>query len=253
MHITTDEMRTFAAVCGVQPEIHSEDFIYQFLMTLPDLGHRPAKFYFSDGPESAQKLRRLIEAETNVSPSDRFSLLEFASGYGCVTRLLNNVMPSADITACDIHPQAMDFISSVLGMQVKQSVSSPAVFDLAHRFDIVFALSFFSHMPKSTFGPWVEALFRHVRPGGSLIFTTHGEVSLKKIWKDDLKLDGDGFWFRAESEQLDLDSATYGTTICTPAYVTRTLYKNLKAPLALLHTGFWWEHQDVYVVAKPQS
>ena len=53
MHIATDEMRASAAECGVQPEIHSEDFIYQFLAKHPnpDLSLKPANFYYHDGLE----------------------------------------------------------------------------------------------------------------------------------------------------------------------------------------------------------
>jgi hypothetical protein len=36
---------------------------------------------------------------------------------------------------------------------------------------------FISHMPKTTFGRWLKQLFSLVRPGGYLIFTTHGLVS----------------------------------------------------------------------------
>jgi hypothetical protein len=60
----------------------------------------------------------------------------------------------------------------------------------------------------------------------------------------------DGYWFNPESEQLDLEAADYGTTISTPEYVNRQISKHLRAPIAYLEEGYWWEHQDVYVVAK---
>jgi SAM-dependent methyltransferase len=242
--------RRQAATCDVPPDIHPEDFIYIFLRDHPNVGAKAAEQYFRDGNNSCRKLKELLRSDTNRSPDEPFTLLEFASGYGCVTRHLKNVMPRADIVACDIHPQAMDFISSRFNVPVALSKSDPLEFDLGRRFDVVFALSFFSHMPDRTFGPWLKALFRHVSPGGCLIFTTHGQVSLGKIWNNSIDLGPEGFWFASTSEQHDIDVADYGTAIASTAYVTRKIYRNLAAPVALISQGFWWEHQDVYVVAR---
>src|SRR5262245_18726474 len=207
----TPEMQIHADSCGVCANIHPEDFIYRFMSESPE-------HYFMDGKQSATKLNELIKSDKDVSPNNPFSLVEFASGYGCVTRDFKNVIPCADVLACDIHPQAMSFISSKLSTKVATSVADPNAFNLSREFDIVFALSFFSHAPKRTFGGWLTALFRHVRPGGSLIFTTHVQVSLQKLWNNSIDLGNEGFWFAPESEQLDLDGAEYGTTISSPAY-----------------------------------
>ncbi len=105
-------------------------------------------------------------------------------------------------------------------------------------------------MPDCTFGDWLSALFRHVRPGGNLIFTTHGMISLEKVWKNTYKLDPSGYLFVPVSEQRDIEAADYGTSMTSTDYVTRQIYRRLAAPTALISQGFWWGHQDVYVVAK---
>jgi SAM-dependent methyltransferase len=245
----TPEMQELNPQLSVSREIHSDDFIYHFLSTNCDTKTNPSKYYFEDGRRSAEKLRYLISDHTNLDLGRGFSLLEFASGYGCVTRHLRQVLPACAITACDIHEQAVAFIQHDLRIPAVLSTSRPAHFDLHGVFDLVFALSFFSHMPSSTWGEWLEALFRHLRSGGYLIFTTHGQVTRDKIYPD-LTMPENGFWFTPTSEQKDLDLSEYGTTITLPDYVTSQVYKRLRAPLPLFSQGFWWGHQDVYVVAK---
>ncbi len=177
-------------------------------------------------------------------------MLEFASGYGCVTRHLRDALPKAKITACDIHDQALAFISGEMGVPVVPSCHDPKLFQLDRQFDIVFALSFFSHMPDATFGEWLEALFRHVRVGGSLIFTTHGNVSVRLLYGDTIKLSPEGYWFSPSSEQHDLKTSDYGTAITTPEYVTRQIFRRLPGNLAYFSQGSWWGHQDTYIVAR---
>ncbi len=246
----SDEMHYYGKKLGVSPRIHRDDFMYLFLTGNEHVRHEPVKYYFEDGRNSAEALSGLLTEHTNLDISAGFSLLEFASGYGCVTRHLASVLPSAAVTACDIHPQAVAFIERELGVKATGSTPAPALLDLGGGFDVVFALSFFSHVPPRTWGDWLVALFRHVNPGGSLIFTTHGVVSHFKL-RSSIQIPDNGFRFEPASEQMDLDTAEYGTAFTSTGYVTPEIFRRLRAPIALLAEGFWWGHQDVYVIAKP--
>jgi SAM-dependent methyltransferase len=235
---------------GVTPLIHEDDFIYRFLAEHPLHAKNARSYYFEDGRKSAELLKGLIETDTAVPPGAEFELLEFASGYGCVTRHLPRVLPRAQITACDIHEEAISFIEDEIGQKALLSRSNPKDFELGAQFDIVFALSFFSHMPKTTWDDWLAALFRHVRVGGSLIFTSNGKYMLERTFKDSVSLSPEGFWFNRSSEQHDIDVSEYGTTIVAPEYVTRRIFQRLGGALAFFSPGFWWGAQDVWVVTK---
>ncbi len=235
---------------GASPAIHPDDLIYKFLFDHRGVREKAAEYYFQDGRKSAYQLRDLLERSTAVAPDGEFEMLEFASGYGCVTRHLRDALPNAKITACDIHDQALTFISREIGVAVVPSSRDPKAFHLGRQFDVVFALSFFSHMPDGTFGDWLEALFRHVRVGGSLIFTTHGNVSVRLLYQNTIKLSSDGYWFSRSSEQHDLKKSDYGTAMTSPEYVTQQIFRRLPGNLAYFSQGSWWGHQDAYVVAK---
>jgi SAM-dependent methyltransferase len=246
-------IKTAASRHDVSPHIHEDDFIFQFLASHPewkeDLG-AAIDYYFDDGARSCEMLRFLV-SQYLPKESQLINILEFASGYGCVSRHLIRE-GRYDVTASDIHPAAMDFLALKLGMKTLQSSHIPEEFHCPSNFDVCFALSFFSHMPDATWSRWLNVLMKTVRPGGILIFTTHGLTSAAKYF-DSPKLCDAGFWFKPESEQVDLDAAEYGQTVVTPRYVFRKLSKIQEALPILFQPGYWWEHQDIYVVKRAEK
>ncbi len=243
-----------AAKWNVAADIHKDDFIFQFLfghMAFPNRQSAIA-YYFDDGRKSAEQLKSLLTDLIGLrfgsdAPAE---ILEFASGYGCVSRHFKNVMPASHITACDIHTEALTFVSEKLGVPSLPSSANPSNFNLGRRFDIVFALSFFSHMPDESWGRWLGALFSHVKPGGYLIFTTHGIRSSAHFGNP--TLDEKGYWFRADSEQKDLPLTDYGSTMVASHYVLNQIFTLSSRPLlADFKFGYWWGHQDLYVLFRP--
>lgn len=226
--------------------VHEQDFIYKFLTTLPAY-HGDGKAlagYLHEGERSAVRLRELVLDQFG---REDISLLEFASGYGCVTRHLPGVLPQANITACDIHAAAVDFIATQFRVRAIGSVADPDCLNLNRTFDVVFALSFFSHMPKNTWGRWLRTLVRHTVRDGVVIFTTHGQQSVRHF--PDYQAGVDGFWFKPISEQNDLDISEYGTTVTLLDFVSREI-ANSGARLVRFQEALWWGHQDLYVLRR---
>lgn len=233
--------------------IHKDDLIYQFLINNPVFKNEELAidYYFRDGRNSAHILFDVIKELLIIKP-DRVKLLEFASGYGCLTRhLLDNNM-SFDITSCDIHAEAISFIEDKLGGKGLLSSRLPENFNAeANSYDVVFCLSFFSHMPDRTWFPWLNTLYNVVKSDGLLIFTTHGYQSIKHFGVPSPKLDRNGYWFKPDSEQTDLDVHDYGSTIVSPSYVCERIKLLTGNPILLrVSEGFWWKHQDLYIVQK---
>lgn len=237
----------------VKPDIHLDDFIFQFVYNHPGFSSRDKaiQYYFDDGQTSAQNLSRLLLDVCRYDPQNKIKLLEFASGYGCVTRHLGNVLPFVDVISCDIHMEAVSFIRDRLQEDAVASRSIPEELDPGGKFDVVFALSFFSHMPKTTFTRWLRKLASLVKPNGHLIFTTHGIQSAKIL--PNVRFDREGFWFQPSSEQKDLDSAEYGLTCTRPEFVLNQVFGDRRNRLVYYHEAFWWKHQDVFVIRRDQD
>jgi len=239
-----------ARLYGVAPDIHREDFIFQFLITNPSFVRKEdaINYYFMDAENSCKKLLGLISMFLDPAPAGSdISILEFAAGYGCVSRHLVK-QQGYKVTPCDIHPGAVSFISEKIGLKSHQSMHRPQDFRVGELYDICFALSFFSHMPDSTWQKWLAALFETVKPGGLLIFTTQGRTSAKFFGEP--LLSEAGYWFREESEQQDLDVSEYGQTIVTPGYVFDKISALPNAWPCFFQQAYWWSHQDAYVIRK---
>jgi cyclopropane fatty-acyl-phospholipid synthase-like methyltransferase len=206
------------------------------------------KDYFYDGSNSAKKLSNLLD-DLGVKKGSETSFLEFASGYGMVTRHLIKELDPIRITCCDIHEQATHFLDSTMSVDVVLSDSLPENVKFQNSFDVVFALSFFSHMPDSSFGRWLKTLYSAVKPNGYLIFTTHGITSAKK---NNCDLSAKEICFQPISEQKDLNMNEYGTSYVTSKYVDAQVKKYLHATIFSHTEASWWGHQDLYVIHKSE-
>lgn len=237
----------FAERYGVCPDIHAEDFIFHFHVESRQSDIlQAAEVYFRDGDRSARKLDELIG---RFHPGGRrLALLEFASGYGCVSRHLKKMDDKYDLVSCDIHQAAIDFLEQRVGVQGLLSEPNPDDLPAGPRFDVVFALSFFSHIPNTTFYRWIQKLFDFVADGGLLVFTTHGRVGRKAV--GDPVLEPEGYWFNPISEQFDLPVEDYGTMITSPYYVFRAIEQDPLAKPVFFEEAFWWGTQDTYIVQK---
>ncbi len=241
--------RIAAARNDVEPDVHLLDFIYWWHLNLPQHASQPRvpiDYYFEDGERSSSKLAGIVQALD--LPKDRsLGLLEFASGYGCVSRHLKK-NPLFDLVSCDIHPEALRFLSETLGVKTLKSVSAPEHFSPERKYDVVFALSFFSHMPRATWGPWVRALFNSLETPGYLIFTTHGWITAAQMGLKDLS--PDGFWFAPLTEQEDIDPNEYGCMVVTPEFAFTEIRRQTRALNIRFIQGAWWGLQDLWVVKR---
>ena len=234
--------RAIAARLHVSPDIHPSDYIFRWHHDDPNTPDKVAALrnYFEGGAHTADLVGRLL-GEFRPPPCP-FTMLEFASGYGRLTRHWRNAIPQGEVLACDVHEEAVQFLRQI-GCRACPSSAAPEQLGVTQTFDVVFALSFFTHMPRATWGRWLAALGKRVAAGGQLIFTTHGVPSLKEMGVT--QLDKDGFWFNRFSEQKDLSTEDYGVAATTFGFVYRQL---ITCGLDLCHfreSGMGY--QDLYV------
>jgi SAM-dependent methyltransferase len=172
-------------------------------------------------------------------------VLDFASGFGRVTRHLAGLFGPGNVWASDLQPGSMAFCRDRLGVNVLPSAPRPDGLAIAERFDLVVVASLFSHLPREAFGPWLAALARLLRPGGVLAFSVHGQDMV-----DPALFPADGHLFVAESESRVLDVADYGTAYVSDAFVRQAIAEafGAAAEVRLLHKGLCGA-QDLYVAS----
>ena len=82
---------------------------------------------------------------------DDLRILDFASGYGRVTRFLAARLPPASLWVGEIDPDAVEFQRVRFGVGGQVSAQRAADLAIDGRFDAVLASSLFSHLPKAAF------------------------------------------------------------------------------------------------------
>ena len=233
---------------GVEPAVHAADFIYWFHVAHPvhEFVVVPIRLYFDEGAKSAHKLVAIIDSQ-GLRGEEKVRLLEFASGYGRLSRHLKQY-PHIDLVCADIHNDAIEFLVNTIGVKAFISNSQPEEFLYEEKFDVTFALSFFTHMPKVSFGHWLGALYKTLNPGGRLIFTTSGYGILPEV--PGVEIPPDGFLFMEVSEQKDLDVREYGSTIVKPEYVIAQIIENTHSDHIVWRQSNWDQRQDLWIVHR---
>ncbi|KZR86307.1 Methyltransferase domain protein [Synechococcus sp. MIT S9509] len=239
----------------VSPFVHEEDFLLKFLQQCLLDDEKAFQHYFDNGRQSASRIKEIIlrnQQPQGISTIDveNFSILDFASGFGMVNRHFSQVIPQAHVEACDIHPKAIDFHSQYLQLKCHASSYDPKKLAINKTFDVVVALSFFSHIPSQSWLFWLQSLCNLLNEGGLLIFTTHGPSSRVAVSEKFIDK-GLRFYFYPESEQDDLEKKEYGTACAHPSFSMKIISQLPGMHLSEYKQGIWWGgNQDVYVLVK---
>jgi SAM-dependent methyltransferase len=237
---------SFSNMTGLDCRISAQDDIFGFFRSHPS-SVNPLRDYFADGWRTLSELMLLLEAVDK--PLLRMaSVLEFASGHGRFTRHLVKALGAQRVTVSDIVVDAVDFSQQTFGVQGFVSASVPEQVRWPRQYGLVFVLSLFSHLPRSTWTRWLQVLRDAVAPGGLLVFSTHGT---KAADFDSVELDSEGFFFAPSSESNAIDANEYGTAFTSEQFVLDRIAETWGAD-ALRHKSLvhFWNHQDAYVLQR---
>ena len=176
------------------------------------------------------------------------AVLEFASGHGRFTRHLVKAIGAERVTVSDVVADAVDFSRRAFGVQGFVSHAVPEQLAWPRRYDLVFVLSLFSHLPRGSWGRWLSVLWDAVAPGGLLVFSTHGIEAARRAG---VTLDGEGYFFAASSESNAIDAQEYGTAFTDEHFVRARVRELGPAPAQAVVAPVWfWNHQDAWLLNK---
>lgn len=233
---------------GFRGAVHQRDHLMQYFLTHSAQGIAQGPVaglgeYFDQGERDADQVMTVMR---ELGHDRAAGVLEFASGYGRVTRHLK----LDSLTACDIHPEAVSFLRRRLKVAALESAEAPADFNPAERYDFIFVLSLFSHLPELLFEAWLTKLASLLRPGGHMMFTTHSEASIAKIDRvAEGAAGGAPFSFLPDTDQPDLATAIYGTAVATADCVREKIARCTRGRIVSHRPGQWWETQDEWTIA----
>jgi SAM-dependent methyltransferase len=201
--------------------------------------------YFQTGLNIASSLLQIVRWRFG-SLQKVGSLLDFASGYGRISRFLAREIPPDRLWVSDIYDEALTFQSQHLGVQTLPSSLDPQRFAPAERFDVILVTSLFSHLPTRLFTAWLDALAALLTPGGLLVFSVHGE----DILPPGETLPEEGLLFQEISESGSLSTGDYGSTWVSEAFVRRSIEQVARGASWTAHRlrRALCNYQDLWVV-----
>jgi len=186
-------------------------------------------------------------------------ILDLPCGHGRVLRFLRNAFPGAQLTACDLDRDGIEFCASRFGAEPVRSRVDPDEIPLHGPFDLIWCGSLLTHLPLERCTAFLRVFERELAPGGILVFTLHGRrceeelVSGKnRCGLDDSRiaalLDGHrrtGFGYVDYA-----DEPGYGISLASPAFVTANFVLQPGWRLLGYHEAGWDQRQDVIAVQR---
>jgi len=175
------------------------------------------------------------------------AMLDFASGYGRLTRHLVQELPANRIWVSDIQEEAVRFQEETFGVHGIVSAYSPHELVCDQQFDLVFVASLFSHIPDEVFTPWLKRLYDLLTERGVLVISVHDMALTAPESRER------GISFIADNESDRLDPAYYGTAYVSEAYVAKAVeaVTGRRGAYRRIPKGLC-DYQDLYVVTRPE-
>jgi SAM-dependent methyltransferase len=143
-------------------------------------GTADPSWFLESGRLGAASIRDALERD-GTSIEELHAILDFGCGCGRVTRRWAGLRGVA-VYGSDRDDRAIDWSRRNLPFAEFETngLAPPLVFDDAS-FDLVYALSVLTHLPEELQRLWLRELHRVLRPGGRLLFTTHGAHYLPRL------------------------------------------------------------------------
>lgn len=236
----------FSEWMGVNATIAPEDDIFRFFANHPT-SLNPVRDYLSDGWRTMVELQDALDLH-HLSLRRCTSFLEFASGQGRFTRHLVRVLNKGQLTVSDVVPGSVDFLKSTFGVQGFYSSAQAEDLKIEKKYDVIFVLSLFSHLPTTVWSAWIRVLFDALGEQGLLVFSTHGEKCAALVGVD---LSQEESKFFAASESSVLEGEAYGCTYARLAFVQHLVHTTLgdKVSVKVIPNHFWG-NQDAIMVSR---
>ncbi|GGY53775.1 class I SAM-dependent methyltransferase [Parvularcula lutaonensis] len=127
------------------------------------------------GARNAKEIAEAIERHSTV---DAPQVLEWGCGLG---RLAVHLVDRYAYTGVDIDAGSVQWCRDNLGGRFAINQPKPPLPFAAESFDVVFAVSIFTHLSERAHLDWRDEMLRVLKPGGVFIFTVHGDEQSKEL------------------------------------------------------------------------
>ncbi len=189
--------------------------------------------------------------------------LDFGCSSGRVVRVLEAAYPEVAWHGCDPNRGAIEWARTALpGIDFEVSPQEPPLLWRDAHFDVVFAISVWSHYSAPAAQRWLAEMRRVLAPAGTLIVTAHGYQSVAHARAIGQRSEGqltevlaslyrDGHWYKPEfreSGDHGVASPDWGTAFLTAEWLLAKMGPDWR--LEHFAPGLVEGDQDLYVLSR---
>jgi ubiquinone/menaquinone biosynthesis C-methylase UbiE len=208
---------------------------------------REVAWYLHSGVMCYQSMLYALKKQ-GIYVEDFEAILDFGCGCGRVTRYWKSIH-GPHIYGTDYNPELIRWCKRKLGSVAQFQINqpNPPLDYSCNQFDLVYAISVFTHMSKQSQIAWIKELTRIVKPGKFLFITLHGQSRFFELEPEEQRLFKSG---QMVVKQIgDPNSNNFGA-YHPYEYVINYLAAGFEV-IDFIPQGTRDANQDIYLLKKP--
>jgi len=214
--------------------------------------------YFNVGESALHAVESALHTARRRKSTIR-RILDLPCGHGRVLRFLRNAFPDAQLTACDLNCDGVEYCARTFGATPVMSRPEPGEIPVHGEFDLIWCGSLLTHLPAEKWAEFLRLFQQRLGHRGILVFSTHGQHCQRELAAgrnphgiSDQQV---AELLRGYREQgfgyVDYDAgSTYGFSLAHPACVMARFIASSGCRLIGYYESGWDGRQDVISLQK---
>jgi SAM-dependent methyltransferase len=207
---------------------------------------REVSWFLRSGRMGRDSILHVLQ-RNGLSIADFDAILDFGCGCGRIMRYWKT-LDGPQLRGTDYNPDLISWCRKKLNGYAEfdtNELEPPLIYE-GERFDFVYTISVFTHLPESLQRAWIDELGRIIKPGGFLFMTVHGDSRLFQLDAEERE--------RFRSGQLVVKRGSVaGTNWCAAYHPERYVRDHLAADFKVIDfvpRGSRDTDQDAYLLKK---
>lgn len=204
---------------------------------------------FVEGGRLAEESIRAALDRAGAPLGSLDAILDFGCGCGRVLRRWRDL--DARVCGSELNAAAVKWCRKHLPFaEVSVNRLEPPLTYADASFDLVYALSVFTHLPVATQFAWRDELRRILRPGGHFLLTLHGDAYVDRLRSEERRVYADG---QCVVRRGEVAGSNLCMTVHPPAFVRDRLADGWEFVEHVPRGALGNPQQDLVVLRKPRS
>jgi SAM-dependent methyltransferase len=207
-----------------------------------------ADLFMAIGERTTQNIEEVLMQANRPLGDFRF-ILDFGCGCGRTLTWLARQFPDAKFHGTDVDKEAIGWCRAHLPIVDWQvNTAQPPLGYRSNAFDLIYAISVFTHLDARHQERWLAEFARILQPGGILLLSVHGDGARREWDKDrQQRLEREGFLFETSTKLRGIVPEWYHTAHHTREYAVSQVAAHLRV-LAYIPGGMG--HQDALIARR---